>query len=195
MFPLFFLGTCLTKHAYGGNVFSPHAYPYHYVTKERQQGHSLFPTFVKVLLSLLRIIFLCKAAESHFYVLGLQDASGTREEVKAEKRSEEQEELQGALSTFTDFPQNPHVLVRRMRSVILWQCRWKISPLSIQKSICNAAEKILADLFSCSSAELMLFPHRFLCNQQLHKGDAQAMLSESLITESNLWNQCHWFIN
>lgn len=38
----------------------------------------------------------------------------------------------------------------QMTGVTLHRCRWEISPLSIQKSICNAAEKLQVDLFSHS---------------------------------------------
>lgn len=80
------------------------------------------------------------------HVLSLQEARRITEEVRAENRSEEKEKPQGALWTGLDWehhknPSTPTYCLGfpndKHRNVT---CRWKISPLSIQKSICNAAQ-------------------------------------------------------
>ncbi len=106
--------------------------------------------------------------------------------MKAENTSEEQGGAIGSAQDFCSFNVPKFLLLSRtpgfshMTGFTLKQCRWKISPLSIQKSICKL---LPVDLFSCSSAGLMLCTHSFFCNQQLHKGDAQETLSTWLIAK------------
>lgn len=100
----------------------------------------------------------------------LQDGRKIRRGVTAE----EQEEHLGALRTSTAGT-SPKILllshlVKCMRRIDLWLSGWKISPLSIEKSIRNATQPLLVDLRCYSSAALMLFTHSFLYNQQSRKG-------------------------
>lgn len=85
------------------NVFIPHTSLSHQLTKELQQDCSLFPTESRGLCEATPLFI-----EKHFSharllnavcVLRLQGARRIREEVKAERRSEELEEPQGALRT------------------------------------------------------------------------------------------------
>lgn len=92
-----------TEQAYGGNIFSPHTFPSHQLTKEHHQPQ-LVPEWVLWPLWSCSCLcwaecFLRKAAECR--VLGLQEARRiSEEEARAENRSEEREEPQGSTRDF-----------------------------------------------------------------------------------------------
>lgn len=149
--------------------------------------------FCVAALCFVKKTFFCARLVNAVCVLSPERPGRITDEVRAKNRSEEHEELQGPLGTLKmETLPSPHTLpgfTHDKRHIAT--CRWKISPLSIEKSICNATWELLRDLFSDSSVVLMFFPHSFLCNQQLHKGDAQELLSKSLIIPSNFSNQWH----